>query len=81
MATVRGVPAANGRPWVPGKVIPRAATQHTVRARWGPCWINNVARRINCIPVLAPLPHISVHIIQPPGIGRKTLHRCRRIYW
>ena len=59
---------------VPSLVVPCPATFHTVIAGKRPLRVRLCPLVIVLIPVPAPFPHISVHIVQSPGIGRKTPH-------
>src|SRR6516165_1370911 len=59
----------------------RTATQHTFlttrtsQTSVRPERVRYVIFRIFSVPVLAPLEHIPVHVMQPPGIGGKTTDR------
>ena len=78
------VPAARDEPGakrgaaVPGVVVPAPAPEHPARARRRTCRIGNQPRRIVPIPVLAPLPHIPVHVVQAPGI--RLASRLQDVY-
>ena len=54
----------------PGHEPPTAAAPHAVRARFRPLRV--VRGRIRVIPpvapILAPLPYVPVHVVQPPSI-------------
>lgn len=52
-----------GRPTGAGVVIPSAASLHPVRSRWRSFRVIYRSQIIACIPVLAPLKHISMHVI------------------
>ena len=56
---------------------PAAAADHAVRARSRPLRVNGNPAGIVAIPVLAPLPHIPVHVIQSPRIRQLLPHRMR----
>jgi hypothetical protein len=43
--------------------VPAAAPNHPFRARGRTRRIGNTARRIGPVPVLAPLPHIPMHVV------------------
>jgi hypothetical protein len=49
--------------------VPAAAAPHSVRARRGTLRVSRWCGWIRLIPVLHPLPHVAVHIVQAPGIG------------
>ena len=78
---VAGVAAdAVGRTAVPGVVVPGAAAQqpvcilgcHPIQPRAPVFWCPLVA----VVPVVeAPLPHIPVHVVKAPGVGREAPHR------
>src|SRR5262249_29493969 len=59
----------------------RTATQHTFltprtsQTYVRPERVRYIILRIFSVPVLAPLEHIPVHVMQPPGIGGKTTDR------
>ena len=67
------VPAAIRRPADPGVVVPTPAPIHPGRAPRRTRGIRHRTGRIIPIPILAPLPDIAVHVVQPPGIGRNNL--------
>src|SRR5687768_16507075 len=54
------------------QVVPSAATQNPrARARsFGTGRVTDRFTRIRSKLVLTPLPHIAVHVVEPPGIGR-----------
>ena len=68
---------AERRPAAIAVVIPTAAADIAVRARWRTLWINHTACRVGPIPVPAPLPHVPVHVIQTPRIRLIAPHRRR----
>ncbi len=47
---------------------PAAAAAHPKRTCAGPLGIADAPRRIGGIPVAAPLPHISTHVVQAPCV-------------
>src|SRR5262249_30203019 len=60
----RRVPAAARRAAVPGIAVPAAAPEHPVR---GPFFVQ----------ILAPLPHVAVHVVQPQLVRRIRTHLGR----
>ena len=62
-------PDAERRPTLLGETAPTAATAHAAPARCRPRRVGHCTSRIISIPILTPLPNISVHVIQPPSIG------------
>lgn len=58
---VRSVPVAISRPAVPDVVVPAPAANNPVRALRRPPGIRHCIRRIISIPILTPLPYITVH--------------------
>jgi hypothetical protein len=73
-----GVGAA-GRPAVPRRLVPATAANHAFRApRRSPRIVRRRLRIIVLVvPVLAPLPHVAMHIIQSPRAGPLPAHRVR----
>jgi hypothetical protein len=65
---VRSVPVAVRRPAAPGAVDPAAAPVHPERAHRSTSRISYRTARVVAMPVLAPLPHITVHVVQTPRI-------------
>lgn len=67
---------AVSRAAVPGVAAPRAAAQQpssyiisVVSPRATICWCSVIV----VMPVIsAPLPHVAMHVVQPPGIGREA---------
>ena len=59
----RAEPIAVRRPAILGGAEPTAATEHAVRARCRPTRVRHSTTRIIAIPVLTPLPNITVHIV------------------
>ena len=59
--------------------VPATVAFHAVRARCRPRRIVRGRIRIvtAIIPVLAPLPYVPVHVVQPPGIRLLLAHRVR----
>lgn len=72
---VQRVAAAARRTAVRRRIVPTAATDDTIRSRRRALRINDGPARIRPIPVLAPLPHISMHIHQSPGVGQLLADR------
>ena len=75
----RRAEVAVGRPAAPGGDEPATAAKHAVRAR---CRSRRIVHRrlrivTAIIPILAPLPHVPVHVIQPPGVRLLLAHRMR----
>ena len=64
----RRVPVAARRTAVPGAEVPAAAPDHPVRAQRRAGWICRRTARILAVPILAPLPDVTVHVIQSPAI-------------
>ena len=60
-----------------GVTRPVATPCDTARAGCRPCWINLCVARITSMPVLTPLPHIPVHVIQTPLIRQLQPHGLR----
>src|SRR5262249_29433509 len=54
---------------------PRTAPQYTIFASLWSLWIGNLLGGIAGVPVLAPLPDVAMHVMQPPSIGGETAHR------
>ena len=50
------------------EVVPTAATVHALRAGCGTSRISSISC-VGSVPISAPLPYISVHIIQAPIVG------------
>ena len=65
---LRRAPVAARRSAVPGVEVPAAAPEHPVRARRRAGWIRRRTARILAVPILAPLPDVTVHVVQAPGI-------------
>lgn len=57
------------RPAIPAAVDPAAPTKHPIRPRSRTGGIRLGKGGITAIPIAAPLPYISVHVIQTPGVG------------
>jgi hypothetical protein len=76
-AIVRRAAAAKRRPAEAGSVEPTAAPMHAVRARGRACRIHCRTTHILPIPVLHPLPDITIHVIEPPGVRLKLPYRVR----
>ena len=51
--------AAIRRAAAEGVAGPAAAALHTVGPSRRSCWVRRVARGVNLIPIIAPLPHIA----------------------
>ncbi len=68
VAARRPVPDAVRRPTKPGGAAPTAATAHAGRAKCRASRIPYGLTRIVAIPVLTPLPHIAMHIVNAPCI-------------
>ena len=49
-------------------VEPAAAPDDAVRARCRPCRIGHCSCRVLTLPILHPLPHIAMHVMQAPCI-------------
>ncbi len=62
-------PVAARRPTTLGGEVPTAATEHAARARCSTTRVRHATTRVISVPILAPLPNIPMHIVQPPGIG------------
>ncbi len=58
-------------------VVPATATQHPEVTFSGPCRVHLQLRGELASPILAPLPHVAVHVVQTPCIGIVALHNCR----
>ena len=57
------------RPAIPAVGAPAAPTKHPKRPRSRTGGIRLGKGGITAIPIAAPLPYISVHVIQTPGVG------------
>ena len=70
-----------GSPWDRSTNVPDAAADHAVRAHSarnrGPLRVECNPTSIVAKPVLTPLPHIPVHVMQPPRIRQLLPHRMR----
>ena len=74
-------PAAVRRTADAGVDVPTAAPEHPARARCSTSRIGRRAARVFAMPVLAPLPHVAVHVIQTPPVRLLTHPRdvpCRQ---
>ena len=76
---VRREPEAVRRTAEVGEVVPAATPVHPVRARRRPPRISHRTARITTIPVLAPLIHVAVHVIQTPRVRLLLTHGMGRI--
>src|SRR6185369_1246286 len=63
------VEVATCRPAFFPLAAPTTAAEHPIRARCGPLRIDDAPAGIRPVPVLAPFPETSVHVIQAPRIG------------
>ncbi|MFZ4561726.1 MAG: hypothetical protein ACOYOD_16180, partial [Saprospiraceae bacterium] len=73
-----GGDAADRHPAVVGAAVPRAAAAHAERASWRiyPGAAVGRGTLVVAVPiVLAPLPHVPAHIVQPQRIGQLAPHR------
>ena len=77
---VRPAPAAARRAAAPGAAVPAAAAQHAVLAIFSTRRVGLLTTGIVSIPVCAPLPHITVHVMQAPGVRFLLPHRMRRAF-
>ena len=75
VAVGRGVAVAVSRPAKLRVVAPTATAYHPVGARFGAFGVRHGGTaKIFLPPVQAPLPHISVHVIESPGVGQIGAH-------
>src|SRR5262249_18000252 len=58
----------------PAVADPAPAAQHAARTLHRACRVHYSLSRIRSIPILAPLPDIAVHLVQPPVIAWQRLH-------
>src|SRR5262245_33861382 len=66
----RHAPAAGRRPADPRGVLPAPAPVHPFGALWRPPIVLGILPGIGAMPVLAPLPHIPVHVEQSPPVAQ-----------
>ena len=83
--TVAGVAAdrvaedADGRPNNLCGEVERTAAHHAVCTISRSRWVSHESRWVRgSIPIAAPLPHISVHVIQTPWVGLLLAHDVSR---
>src|SRR5262245_7362155 len=71
-------PEAVGSSAVFRRAVPTAAPNHAIRALLGPDWVGDRASGVCLVvPVGAPLPDVSVHVVQPEGVRRITANPAR----
>ena len=68
-AVARVEPDAERGAAVTRAAAPAAAAQQTEVARCWPCRVGHRTAGVIAIPVIAPLPHVSIHISESSGIG------------
>ena len=79
----RNAVTAISRATATGIETPTPATNHTERTSCGPRRIGNSPLLFTCIiiapskPITAPLPNVTMHIVQSPRIGSKTVYANR----
>ena len=76
---MRGTPKAARTPSITGRAVPDAASHSSVGTLRGPVRIDHFIVRVGPKPVLAPLLDITVHVIEPPGIGLFSSYRLNHI--
>jgi hypothetical protein len=77
-ATVRRyAPDPVRRARAPDTVEPGTAPQRPGRPTRGALWIFRIARRVVCIPIRHPLPHVPQHVVQSPCVGLLSTHVMR----
>lgn len=74
-ALVGLVHKAGGRAHVPGRPVPATAAQNKEMAELNTHRIGYILSGILPIPGLTPLPHVAVHVVQAPSIGREAANR------
>ena len=74
---VRRVPVAIGGTGDVRPVVPGTATKDTVIAGIWAGWVvcGGLGVVFRAVPIRAPLPGISVHVVEPEGIGLELSHR------
>ena len=73
VAEVRRVVGAVRRTTAVGEHAPSAAADHPERARFSPLRIDGDSTGMGSHgPILTPLPHVPMHVVQPPRVGRIT---------
>ena len=68
-------PVAVGRPAVSGPVVPAAAPEDAEGARTRTRRIDQRATRVIAMPVAAPLPHITMHVVKAKIVRSLLTHR------
>ncbi len=76
-ADARHAAEAVGGAQPPAEVDPTAAAANAPHARFSSSWVHCILQLILSIPipVLAPLPYVTVHLIQAPRVRLKLLDR------
>src|SRR5262249_1920100 len=68
---------AGGRPAAPRRVVERAAPNHARRRGERAPWICLLPLAVLALAVRAPLPGVSVQVVQAPGVGLLLADRTR----
>ncbi len=76
---VRWTSEATGATTIARRTVPYAAPHNAIRSRRWPFRIGYFIVGIDAKPVLAPLLDITVHVIEPPGIGHFLSYRLNHI--
>src|SRR5262245_29244285 len=79
VAVARAEPEAEGYADTPWLIVPRAAAQHLVVPLLWASWIYPWAAPVigSIEPIVDPLPHIAMYVVQPPRIGLELSNRMR----